>query len=107
MSAGVCGPENRYHARMTRSMFVILLLGVSTARAGGDSMMPEPCSDDWNRYVEEELVSGDGHGHGPDLGSDEWKSVIEFRLGVRGQADVPARNSEAWCLYIDRLVRAR
>jgi hypothetical protein len=42
-------------------------------------------------------VTDDGQGHGPDIGSDEWKSVIEFRLGIRGKPDLPARASEAWC----------
>jgi uncharacterized protein len=33
--------------------------------------------------------------------------VIEFRLGIRGQPGLPARDSEAWCRRIDELVRAR
>lgn len=47
------------------------------------------------------VSSGDGMGHGPDTGSDEWKSVIEFKLGVRGNAEVPDRSTGAWCSYID------
>ena len=92
---------------MSKWLTLLLLLGALAARAGGTSAAPEPCSDAWNRYVEKELVSGDGQGHGPDLGSDEWKGVIEFKLGVRGQADVPARDSADWCEYIDRLMRER
>jgi len=43
-------------------------------------------------------------GHGPDIGSEEWKSVIEFKLGVRGSPDVPDRNSREWCHFIDDLL---
>jgi hypothetical protein len=43
-------------------------------------------------------------GHGPDIGSEEWKSVIEFKLGVRGNQGVPDRNSQEWCRFIDDLL---
>ena len=43
-------------------------------------------------------------GHGPDIGSEEWKSVIEFKLGVRGNPNVPDRNSREWCRFIDDLL---
>jgi uncharacterized protein len=65
------------------------------------------CSDAWYRGLEEKVPTGDGHGHGPDIGSDEWKSVIEFRLGVRGNPELPARDSEVWCRAIDAIVRDR
>ncbi len=67
---------------------------------------PAPCTDDWYRAVESTVMSGDGQGHGPDIGSDEWKSVVEFRLGVRGQAGVPARDSREWCDYIEGELQA-
>ena len=67
---------------------------------------PNPCSAEWFDFVERKVSSGDGQGHGPDLGSDEWKGVIEFRLGIRGQPDIPPRDGAEWCSYIDRLVRA-
>jgi len=63
------------------------------------------CSDSWYRSIEEKVPTGDGQGHGPDIGSDEWKSVVEFKLGIRGKPNVPSRDSESWCQYIDRLVR--
>ena len=50
------------------------------------------------------MPTGDGRGHGPDVGSDEWKSVVEFKLGIRGKSDLPGRDSEAWCRLIDQLV---
>lgn len=53
------------------------------------------------------VATDDGKGHGPDIGSDEWKSTVEFRLGVRGTPSVPARDSVAWCSYVERLAAAR
>ena len=93
--------------RVSRWITILVSSAAACAYAGGAAEIPEPCSDGWNRYVEEKLVSGDGKGHGPDLGSEEWKGVIEFKLGVRGQPDVPPRDTEGWCLYVDRLVRER
>ena len=61
----------------------------------------DPCSESWYQSVELALSSGDGMGHGPDIGSEEWKSVIEFKLGIRGKPDVPDRNSQEWCSYIN------
>ena len=92
---------------MIRMLTFSFMLAAAGARAGGSPAALEPCSVAWNRYVERSLVSGDGQGHGPDLGSDEWKGVIEFKLGIRGQPDVPARDTDAWCLFIDRLVQER
>ena len=66
-----------------------------------DANHPEPCSAEWQQAVESRLVTGDGHGHGPDIGSDEWRSVVEFKLGIRDDPSTPARNSEEWCAYID------
>jgi hypothetical protein len=63
------------------------------------------CSDAWYRTVEARVGTGDGQGHGPDPGSDEWKSVVEFRLGVRGRPDVPPRDGDAWCRYVEGLLR--
>ncbi len=62
------------------------------------------CTYSWYQSVESALPSGDGMGHGPDIGSAEWRSVIEFRLGIRGNADVPDRDSDEWCGYINGLL---
>ncbi len=32
--------------------------------------------------------------------------IVEFKLGLRGNATVPPRADEAWCGYIGRLIRA-
>jgi hypothetical protein len=66
---------------------------------------PTLCSSEWYQSIEETVTTGDGHGHGPDVGSDEWRSVIEFKLGIRGTPTIPQRDSEAWCQYIDHFVQ--
>ena len=66
---------------------------------------PLPCSAEWNQRVDDAVVTGDGQGHGPDIGSDEWKSVVEFKLGVRGDAAVPGRDTEAWCLFVEQQIK--
>jgi hypothetical protein len=92
---------------MTLGWRVVFLI-VTLAGWGGTSRAAEPersCSEAWYRSIEQRLSTGDGHGHGSDLGSDEWKSVVGFKLGVRGAADVPSGDSDAWCRYVERLVR--
>jgi uncharacterized protein len=85
--------------------FPVFFLAVWAASAG--AAYAQPCSDAWFQEVEAVLQSGDGHGHGPDIGSEEWMSVVEFRLGIRGDPGVPPRGSERWCAYIDELVSGR
>ncbi|WP_285415888.1 hypothetical protein [Pseudomonas sp. efr-133-TYG-5] len=79
----------------------LLLLG-----ATGLAQAAPTCSAAWYESIEQQLTTADTQGHGPDLGSDEWKSVIEFKLGVRDKAEVPQRNSEQWCQYIKQKVDA-
>jgi uncharacterized protein len=64
------------------------------------------CSEAWYRSIEEKVPTGDGQGHGPDVGSDEWKSVIEFKTGIRGMSGIPKRDSKDWCRHIDQIVRS-
>ena len=69
--------------------------------------VPRPCSMQLFRELDEQLGSGDGMGHGPDIGSAEWMSVIEFRLGVRGNPEVPEAGTNTWCGYIAARSAAR
>lgn len=93
---------------MRRWLAVILLGACASAWGSGpDASGPQaasPCSDAWFRAIEAKVPTGDGQGHGPDVGSDEWKSVVEFKLGIRGKPGVPARDGAAWCAYIDHIV---
>lgn len=63
--------------------------------------LKQACTTDWYSVVEKQVPTGDSHGHGPDLGSGEWRSVVEFKLGIRGNTEVPPRGTDQWCDYID------
>ena len=79
-----------------------LLLFVSACSAPIPALdRPAPCSAEWFTFVEQELRTSDLEGHGPDIGSDEWRSVIEFKLGVRDQEGVPDAGTPEWCDFID------
>lgn len=68
----------------------------------------QPCTDEWFQIAEARIPTGDKHGHGPDPGSTEWRYVIEFKLGIRGDPTVPAVESEQWCDFIDEhYIKAR
>ena len=85
-------------------LLAALLQGCSGTDQPPTTTEPPPCSDEWNSYVESVLGTGDGMGHGPDPGSSEWKSVVEFRLEIRGNPEVPDPETQDWCIYIDSLV---
>ena len=53
------------------------------------------------------LTTHDGEFHGPDVGSEEWMGVVEFRLGLRDDPELAARGGEDWCGEIDRRLRER
>lgn len=91
---------------MTRIKSLVLVGGLLLACAEylSSDAVESRCTDEWFQAVEEQITTGDGKGHGPDLGSFEWRSVVEFKLGIRGNAGVPDRTGEDWCEYIDELV---
>jgi uncharacterized protein len=95
---------------MKKHIAIILLFVAACAMAVTGvreiSAAEELCSDAWFRFVEQNVPTGDGQGHGPDIGSEEWKSVVEFKLGIRGKPEVPTRTSGAWCRYIDKIVQS-
>jgi len=100
--------RSRKVAAVNRWLATVLVVTTGCASAGdtANAAMESGvyCSDTWYRSVERKLTTGDGRGHGPDVGSDEWKSVVEFKLGIRGKQDIPRRDSEAWCHYIDQVI---
>ena len=67
---------------------------------------PQPGAVLGQQEVELLLPTGDGAGHGPDRGSLEWRSVVEFKLGIRGDPAIPARDTDEWCTYIDERIRS-
>jgi hypothetical protein len=99
---------------MPKTLFPLLMLALSLAgcalheEAGTDfSQTNEGCTDSRLQEIEKQISSGDGLGHGPDIGTDEWKSVIEFRLGLSDDDSTPAPSSDIWCDYIEIKVQER
>lgn len=94
----------------TRNACLVVLLSVLGGCASPQNNAPAPanadelCGTGWAQNVENHLHSGDNQGHGPDIGSQEWQSTIEFRLGVRGKPDTPALTDPLWCRYIDKQI---
>ena len=84
-------------------ILAIIFLGACTSTQTS-AKRPEPCSIAWFERLEAQYRTGDGAGHGPDIGSDEWKSVIEFKLGIREDPSVPSPDAAEWCKYIDDYV---
>lgn len=64
-------------------------------------MQFQACTNDWFLQIEKEILTGDGQGHAPGIGSLEWRSVIEFKLGIRNDPKVPPLESTRWCNYIN------
>lgn len=96
---------------MTRWIAAFIIYAAVFAQASDDHLSSTEseilCSDSWYRFIDDTVATNDNQGHGPDVGSEEWKSVIEFKLGIRDEPNLPDRDSEAWCRHIDQMVRER
>ena len=103
-------------------LFILILTGLISACAGPQKSSPinklEPtqqapkdvklfCSPEWFRYVESQVISSDHLGHGPDLASEEWQSVVEFKLGLQANSNVPLKNTPQWCQFIQQQLDAQ
>jgi len=82
----------------------IFLINLGCARTDDDQTLIQACTNDWYRLVEDQISTGDGQGHGPGVGSIEWRSVIEFKLGLRDHLSVPPLESSQWCNYINERI---
>jgi hypothetical protein len=84
---------------------LLLLLSGCSGNTQSESQAPDNiCTQQWFKTIQAAVSTGDGHGHGPDIGSDEWQSAVELKLGIRDNMDTPERNTMAWCVHIDKLV---
>lgn len=88
--------------RLAVSIFVFALASCAVEPDPGPDR--PLCSEQWFQFVEEALPTGDSEGHGPDLGSMEWRSVVEFKLGIRGDTTIPSRKTDQWCIYINQRI---
>lgn len=87
-------------------LLALAVVGCGSSPVESQSLGEEAlvCQNGWYQKVDALVVSSDGAGHGPDLGSLEWRSVVEFKLGIRGDEAIPDKAVDAWCTYIDRLI---
>ena len=90
---------------------IVLLSSLSVCLAACDSAVlesketvPKLCTAPWFEYVEAKVAVTDEHGHGPDIGGEEWRWVVERKLGIDESEDSSASLSEAWCEYIQTLI---
>ncbi|MBQ0756598.1 MAG: hypothetical protein KBT54_05780 [Amphritea sp.] len=93
---------NKKNVQKLVTYSIIVMASISCTGVDKNISKTMGCSNEWFTLVERQILTGDGQGHGPDLGSMEWRSVVEFKLGIRGDAEVPARDSEPWCNYINK-----
>ncbi|MCF6313656.1 MAG: hypothetical protein L3J39_14515 [Verrucomicrobiales bacterium] len=42
--------------------------------------------DEWALWADKLHATGDGQGHGPDVGSDEWAQVLDRQLNISDQS---------------------
>jgi len=75
-------------------LFIMIIFLTDISRA--------TCSIDVLNKIEKSVQVSDEKGHGPDLGSEEWQTVVELRLDLLGKLAMPDRNSEAWCHYVEQ-----
>lgn len=83
---------------------LVLLSFTSCVNKKQEKQKPQDCTPSWYQKVESKVPTGDEHGHGPDIGSHEWKSVVEHRIGIKGNKIVPSIKSKEWCSYIDKVL---
>jgi len=60
----------------------------------------QPCAQWQIDLIESKLITHDSQGHGPDVGSTEWFSVVERRMGIEGVHTVPSKKTRQWCEYV-------
>lgn len=69
-------------------------------------LAPPSCSAAEFDAIEARLDTSDGHGHGPDIGSDEWQHTVMRRLGLNPD-QLPEAGSRDWCAAIQRVLDGR
>lgn len=71
---------------MNRWLAVFLIVVAAYAEAGNGEMSISAtkvlCSDSWERFIEENVPTRDGQGHGPDVGSEERRSSSNSVFGT-------------------------
>lgn len=81
MSGSLCDIEGAIFMSKWLAIFLSIVAAFALTIGGlaSGSATRTLCSDSWYRLIAENVPTSDEQGHGPDIGSDEWKSVIEFK----------------------------
>ena len=87
-----------------RIFFLLVLAGCESLPRSQLERSSLPCSPDWNRVLEVRIGTGDGHGHGPDIGSIEWYYVIHRKLKWPESASL-IPGSSVWCYRVDQAIQ--
>jgi len=82
----------------------VVLASILMACAQSPTANNVPCTPYWFAAVNDRLAVSDEQGHGPDHGSAEWRSAVEFKLAVRGKPNRPKLLSDKWCNYIETVL---
>ena len=53
--------------RLLMAPLLLIIAGCSSVAQKGETY--SPCSEAWFNHVEQRINTGDGYGHGPDIGS--------------------------------------
>lgn len=88
-------------------LFTIMMTQLSACSVPHEKSMEKiPCSMEQLLRIEAQVNSSDGVGHGPDIGSEEWKSAIEFRLGIQNNSAIPKTLNLNWCNTVDSIAKS-
>lgn len=83
-------------------LFPVLFLSACAITEDVKEQKKLPCSPEWYQSADKKLSITDEDGHGPDLGSLEWRSAVEFKLDLKNVSDKPEKSSTQWCKFIDK-----
>lgn len=79
-----------------------------TAPAEAANGAPPKQWDAWAKWVEKQMPTDDGQGHGPDVGSDEWAGVVDRRLDISdAQGHGPDLKSGEWRGAVEAALKRR
>jgi len=81
-------------------MLAVATSSCTTPQSSADQTIT--CSSEWFSLVDQKVQVTDSQGHGPELGSAEWRSAVEFKLGIDEHSKAPPIATEKWCTYINR-----
>lgn len=83
--------------RPFRCCLILLAILICASCINKPTQQTPLCSKQTLQNIEQVLSSGDLQGHGPDIGSAEWMSAIEFKLGIKTGYKFTSHVPQGWC----------